>query len=295
MMQTIKNWLLPIAMIVGALCSSWLIHIAFLMPWLIFAMLLFTFCRISPHDVKFNALHFWLVLIQLLGSVVLYVGLQYWNPIVAEGVFICVLAPTATAAAVITGMLGGNVGFLTSYVIVSNLGVSVLAPVLFSFIGVNRELPLLESMWNICKEVMPLLILPLVCAWALQRLAPKVHGWFLKMYKAPLYMWALSLTIVTGRTVYFLRMQESPDYTVELSIGLVTMVVCVAQFFFGRRLGRHYGDAVSAGQGLGQKNTVLAIWMSQIYLSPVASVGPAAYILWQNIINSYQLWKKRKK
>ncbi|MCD8186314.1 MAG: transporter, partial [Rikenellaceae bacterium] len=55
------------------------------------------------------------------------------------------------------------------------------------------------------------------------------------------------------------------------------------------------GDPVSAGQALMQKNTVLAIWMSQIYLSPVASVGPAAYILWQNVLNSYQLWKKGKK
>ena len=47
-------------------------------------------------------------------------------------------------------------------------------------------------------------------------------------------------------------------------------------------------------EALGQKNTVLAIWMAYTYLNPLSSVGPGSYVLWQNIINSYQLWKKRK-
>ena len=51
---------------------------------------------------------------------------------------------------------------------------------------------------------------------------------------------------------------------------------------------------ISGGQALGQKNTVLAIWMAYTYLNPLSSVGPGSYVLWQNIINSYQLWKKRK-
>jgi bile acid:Na+ symporter, BASS family len=45
---------------------------------------------------------------------------------------------------------------------------------------------------------------------------------------------------------------------------------------------------------LGQKNTVLAIWMAVTYLNPLSSVGPCSYVVWQNIINSWQLWKKRK-
>jgi bile acid:Na+ symporter, BASS family len=31
-----------------------------------------------------------------------------------------------------------------------------------------------------------------------------------------------------------------------------------------------------------------------MYLNPIASIGPGAYVLWQNIINSYQVWLKRK-
>ena len=284
--------MLPVAMIVGALGHSWLYRLAPLMPGLLFLMLLFSFAKIAPKDVKLTRLHIILLFIQVGGCLILYGLLSRWNPVIAEAVLICVLAPTATAAAVITGLLGGSVGFLTTYILASNIMVSVAAPILFSYVGLNQDLPFWASAWGICKEVFPILIFPLLLAWLIRWLTPKVHGWMLRMSQAPFYLWALSLTIVTGRTVHFLFEQEDPSYITEFSIAGLTLVVCVLHFSIGRRLGRRNGDPVSAGQALMQKNTVLAIWMSQIYLSPVASVGPAAYILWQNILNSWQLWRK---
>ena len=49
-----------------------------------------------------------------------------------------------------------------------------------------------------------------------------------------------------------------------------------------------------AAVAVGQKNTVLAIWLALTYLSPITSIGPASYIIWQNSINSYQLYLKEK-
>jgi BASS family bile acid:Na+ symporter len=72
------------------------------------------------------------------------------------------------------------------------------------------------------------------------------------------------------------------------------LIVCISQFLIGRSIGKQYNDTVASGQGLGQKNTILAIWMAQMYLNPIASIGPGSYVLWQNIINSYQVWLKRK-
>lgn len=287
--------MLPVAMIVGAFGHSWLYHLAPLMPWLLFLMLLFSFAKIAPRDVTFSRLHIVLLVIQLGGCLVSYWLLSMWNLVIAQAVLICVLAPTATAAAVITGILGGNVGFLTTYILASNIMVSVAAPIIFSYVGLNQDLPFWTSVWGICKEVFPILIFPLLLAWLIRWLTPKVHNWMLRMSQAPFYLWALSLTIVTGRTVHFLFEQENPNYVTEFSIAGLTLVVCLLHFIIGRRLGKRNGDPVSAGQALMQKNTVLAIWMSQIYLHPVASVGPAAYILWQNILNSYQIWRKGKK
>ena len=108
------------------------------------------------------------------------------------------------------------------------------------------------------------------------------------------YLWAVALTIVTAQTVKSLANSDAA-VGVEVLIALAGFITCVIQFYLGKRIGTRYFDRISAGQALGQKNTVLAIWMSYTYLDPLSSVGPGSYVLWQNIFNSYQLWKKRKK
>ena len=37
---------------------------------------------------------------------------------------------------------------------------------------------------------------------------------------------------------------------------------------------------------------LLAIWVAYTYLSPVISIAPSNYILFQNIVNSWQLWQR---
>ena len=294
MLQLLKNWMLPVAMLTGALFHTYIGVLGFLTPTLIFCMLFLTFCKISPRHMKFSRLHIWLLLIQLCGSLLVYVVIVPFNAELAQGILICVLAPTATAAAVITGMLGGNIAFLASFVFLSNVLVAVAAPGIFSFLGTNSDLPFWESFGYICRQVVPLLILPLLGAWLVQWLLPRVHQWLLSVQILSFYMWSLALTIVTGRTVTFLLEQPDPHYEDEVMLALLSLGICVMQFYVGRRLGSRYDNTVAGGQGLGQKNTILAIWMAQIYLCPTAAVGPAAYVLWQNIINSWQLWKKRK-
>nr|WP_306439040.1 transporter [Parabacteroides sp. 52] len=282
-------------MLTGVITYPWVSHLIVLTPYLIFSMLLLTFCKLSPTDIHIRPAHIWLLLIQVFGCIVLYGIVCLFHPVLAQGALICVLVPTATAAAVITGMLGGSVPFLTSYLLVCNIGVALVAPILFSMIGTHTDMPFMESFLYICKQVGPVLLLPLLFAWGIRYLTPKVHEKLLRLHGLSFYIWALSLTIVTGSTVRFLVEQENPNYSVEISLALVSLFICVGQFLLGRRIGKYYGDPISAGQGLGQKNTILAIWMAQAYLNPLSSVAPAAYVLWQNCINSYQLWLKGKR
>lgn len=295
MMQSIRSCVLPLAMLTGGVFYGFFSRFSTAIPYFIFTMLLLTFCKLAPKDVKFKKLHLWLILIQILGSIAVYLIVSLFDTVTAQGAFICVLAPTAMAAAVITGMLGGNVAFLTSYVLVSNIGTALAAPVIFSFMGPNTEMPFTDSFIYICREVMPLLILPLLAAWTIRAAAPPLHRALLKINPVTFYLWAFSLTIVTGRTVKFLSEQQNPDYTTEISLAAIALAICLAQFKAGKYIGNRYGERIAAGQGLGQKNTILAIWMSQMYLNPVASVGPASYVLWQNIVNSYQLWIKKNR
>ncbi|MDR2913573.1 MAG: transporter [Tannerella sp.] len=294
MLKFIKDWILPIAMITGALTHKWVSHLSFLTPYLLFAMLLLTFCKISFKDIRFHPAHLWLLLIQLIGSIGLYYLLFPFDPVIAQGSMLCVLIPTATAAAVITGMLGGNVGFLTTYVLFCNIAVAIAAPIYFSLTGVHEELSFVQSVWYICQKVFPILIFPLFVAIAIRYLTPKFHKALLSIPQLAFYLWVSALTIVTGNTVQFMLNQDNTEYKTEIGLLVVSLILCCLLFLAGRRIGKHYGDPISSGQGLGQKNTILGIWMAQTYLHPLTAIAPAGYILWQNIINSYQLYRKGK-
>lgn len=286
--------MLPLAMLSGAFFYEFFQMLAFLTPYLIFSMLFITYCKLSFRDLKFSNLHLWLLAIQIVGCLVVYYALVWFDPVVAEGCLICVLAPTATAAAVITGMLGGSVACLAAYTLISSLAVAVASPLIFTMLGEHAELTFWDSVFYICKQVMPLLVLPCVTALLLEKVLPAVHRQLKKLQILSFYLWALGLTIVTGKTVYFIVNQEGTDVAEEWWMAALALVICVVQFILGRFIGRHYGDPVSGGQGLGQKNTILAIWMAQVYMNPLSSIAPASYVLWQNLINSWQLWKKER-
>ena len=295
MSQSIKSFILPLAMLVGGVFYGFFSEIAIAIPYFIFAMLFLTFCRLSPREIRLHRLHLLLLLIQIGGGMALYYAIAVFNVTVAEGVFMCVLAPTAMAAAVITGMLGGNVGFMTTYILISNVGMAVIAPTVFALLGKQEGLPFLQSFLYVCRQLAPMLVLPLVAAWGLRWLLPRLHGKIAAYGHLTFYIWAVSLTSITGRTVRFLVEQPNPDYRTETVIAILALAVCLAQFKGGKALGSLWGDRIATGQAMGQKNTILAIWMAQAYLNPVASVGPASYVLWQNIINSYQIWLKNRR
>lgn len=99
--------------------------------------------------------------------------------------------------------------------------------------------------------------------------------------------------IVTGTTLKnIMNAQTSLGFLAV--IGLSGLVLCLLQYAVGWKIGRHLGCTIEAGQSLGQKNTAFAIWIATTYLPPLSTVGPGCYILWQNIINSWELSKKGK-
>ncbi|MEG0948787.1 MAG: transporter [Bacteroidales bacterium] len=295
MLQKLKDWMMPLAMLTGGVFYNVFGSLAFLTPYLIFFMLLFTFSKLSPRGIRFSRLHFILLFIQLATGAVAYEALKSTSSELAQGALICFLAPTATAAAVITGMLGGNVGFLTSFTLLSNLGVALLAPVFFSIVGYNHDLSFWDSFIRIFAKIFPLLILPLLAAWVIRYTAPRVQEVMLRYSKIPFYLWSVSLVIVTARTVKALVELPQHDLKMEFSLAFISLFICGIQFFVGKMLGSRFDNRIASGQALGQKNTILAIWMTQVFLNPVAALAPSTYILWQNILNSYQVWKAHRR
>ena len=107
------------------------------------------------------------------------------------------------------------------------------------------------------------------------------------------YLWGCSLLIVSGTTIKnIVHAEVSSGFL--LLIAILALVLCLTQFVIGRYIGHFFQNRVNAGQALGQKNTAFAIWIAYVYLNPLSTVGPGCYILWQNIINSVEIWKHNK-
>ena len=119
------------------------------------------------------------------------------------------------------------------------------------------------------------------------------HQWVINVKDLSFYLWAVQLMIVSGATVKNI-VHAHTTLPFLLAIAFSGLLVCVVQFAVGRSVGRLFDRSIEAGQALGQKNTGFAIWIAFMYLTPLASVGPGCYILWQNTINSIEIWKKRK-
>jgi BASS family bile acid:Na+ symporter len=294
MFKKIKPYMMPISMTVGAVFYKLFGQLSFLTPYLIFVMLFLTYCNLKLNDIRLSRLHLEMILIQILGSIGVYLLLRPIHPTLAQGAMICVLAPTGTAAPVMTDMLRGNVASLTAYSLISNMCVVIIAPVVFSLIGNNQNQPFFVSFISILQRVFLLLFMPFALALILRKFKPTLTNKIGSHSGLSFYLWCLSLFIVTGKTVEFIVKQGKNDYFIEILVALGALIMCVSQFIVGRKIGQKYNDTVAGGQGLGQKNTILAIWMTQVYLNPLSSIAPGSYVLWQNIINSYQVWRDRK-
>lgn len=296
--KRLKPWMLPIAMLCGVLLHSVIDALQFIAPYLIFTMLFITFCRIRPSEFRVGRLTWSVVGVQILGGVAIYYALRpLLGEDVAQGAMICVLCPTATAAPVITAMLGGSIAILVSISVLSNLGVAIVGPAFFALIdsGSGAHYTFIQSFGIILAKVGPMILAPMAAAMLLLRFWPKAHAAVAGRQSWSFYIWALSLIIVVGRAVSFAMAEPADRIPEMILLAAVAGVVCGAQFYIGRRLGARYGDRIAGAQGLGQKNTVLAVWMAVTYLNPIASIAPAAYIAWQNTLNSLQIYYKTKK
>ena len=289
--RNVKTIAMPAAMVVGALLcrpisalEAWTHQM--ITPTLIFLMLFVTFCRVKPSQMKPSMLHIWLLLFQTAVCIGVYLVLLPLNAIVAQGAMICVLAPVAMAAVVIGGMLGANVATMATYSLLCNMAVALLAPVILTFTGTGAC-----SFTQILARIAPLLVMPFAAAQFCRFVFPKAAQWVGDHSQISFYMWLASLLVIIGRTTAFIIDLHDASLTTELWLAFAALVICLVQFKVGRMLGRRYGDPAAGGQSLGQKNTVLAVWMAQSFLNPISSIAPTAYIVWQNFVNSWQIYR----
>lgn len=271
--------------------------ISVIQPSLIFAMLFLTFCKIDPHLLKLRRWHLWMLLIQcglflIIGSWLIFLP-SSGTRVILEGAMICLICPTATAGAVITRKLGGDINNITTYTILINLANAMLIPLMVPFVHPHPDMNVWSSAALILVKVFPLLIMPLVTALLLRRFYPRICEKISRYQELSFYLWAVSLALamaVTTRSI----VHTTIDISTQAWLVVISLLCCCLQFYLGRKIGALYNDKITAGQSFGQKNTVLAIWMGYTFFTPVTAIVGGFYSIWHNIINSYQLYTHKK-
>lgn len=268
-----------------------------LQPVLLFLMLFVAFCKIKPTDLKPHRWHLWLLLTQCLLFAAACAALWLYPStglrVIIEGFMLAIICPTATACAVVTQKLGGDSAATTSYTIIINMVVALLCPLLLPVAHPQEGLTFFPAFMVIIHKVFPLLIVPLFLAWFVRYLMPSFHKRIVATKDLAFYMWAVSLAIAIAVTCKALAHSHESMWNVG-GIAVVTLVACLFQFSFGKWIGSHYGKKMEAGQALGQKNTVFIIWLGYTFLSPITAAAGGFYSVWHNLVNSWQLYKKRK-
>ena len=332
-----------LSMLIGALLYPWLVPLKPLLPWLIFFMLFFTFCKVNPLDLRLHKWHWVVLAAQMILSFGSYAGVSYLtnDPILAQGILICFIMPTATAAPIIAGKMGGSIQNLTTFTLLSNFATAIIVPATFPLINDQLQMTnyqFAEQFWPafvlILSRVAPLLLVPFFSAWLL-RLG--FNAYYRRKYASlpcgegkggvpefvlpkklaliPFYLWVASIIVLSATVTQTVITNYQSQMTNMLILLACSFFACLLQFGLGKWIGyklpapskgRDYQDvlinpaaapktmsgvsSITAGQAFGQKNTSLGVWMAQTYLDPLSALGAAAYIIWQNLFNSVQLF-----
>ena len=274
---------------------------ATILPLFMFLILFVTFCKVDFRQLRPVAWHGWVALFQVLfiGVLMALMLMPSGEPsaqakVLMEALLMCCISPCATAAAVVTQKLGGSLEQMTTYTFLSNFMTVLLAPVCFPLIEKGADITFLAAFTKILHEVFLVLVVPMLLAYIVKHHLKGLHRRIVAVRDLSYYLWACSLMIVTGTTVKNIVHAEVSVWLLA-AIALLGLLICVVQFAVGRFIGHYFNHTQEAGQALGQKNTAFAIWLSSAYLNPLSSVGPGCYILWQNIVNSVEIWQYRKK
>lgn len=287
---------MPVGLLLGVLSGVFIPEIVIpaneSIPYFIALMLLTTYSKLDFKEIKVSRMPVFMIVFQYAVAILSYLALYFWNPLFAQQAFICLICPVATSAPVIALMLGANIAVLVSFTLVSYVAIAILTPFLLPIVGGTQGIHFLATSWMIARQIIPLILLPLIVAYLFKNYLPKADSFLQKHHGISFYLWSITLVLVIGKATTFVLAQPSDMIPVEIGLAAISLVACVFQFVAGHATGARFGNKVAGTQGLGQKNTAIAMWLAFEYLNPLVSVGLAAYSVWQNIINSTQIYLK---
>lgn len=300
-----KDWALPLAL--GGGVGGYLLFAktpalagasAALGPWCakalpacLFLTLLATFSRVDYRRLRPRGWHWAVLGAQAAATSAL--AAAAWasgggRKAVLEAALACVIAPCATAMPVVAAKLGGDLAQTTAFTLMSSLAAALAIPAVFPLLEPGSGATFWGTAGAILGRLSGVLLLPLALGAVIRHGWGAGRRWFEAHPDLGFRFWCASLALTAGLTAKNVLRGGADGWTLAAIAG-VSAAAAAGQFAAGRVVGRRFGEPVCAGQGMFQKNTGLAIWITSVYLSPAASIGAGCYVLWQNLVNAWQL------
>lgn len=261
--------------------------------WLLMVMLLMVFLQLNLKDLKVRRSHFYLLLVNVLIGVASYL-VTWWitgNDILSKAAFFVGITPTATAAAVVMGFLSGNVGYVITSFVFTNVGIAFVMPALMGWVCGNTSW---DFMLRVFESLFYLLVIPYAAAMVVRKVYPAAREWPKKCKTATFSLWSFTLFIIAAIAADFFKKNPDISMWIVAETALIALIICIVDFGLGYFLGekdlRH-----EASQSLGQKNTTLTIYLALVYAGPLAAMGVISYVLWHNSYNAVQLFLHDRK
>lgn len=257
-----------LSMVIGALGHRYLLPLAPILPWLIFFMLFFTFCKVNPLDLRLHKWHWVVLAAQLFLSFTTYLltlSLSH-NPVLAQGILMCFIMPTATAAPIIAGKMGGSIQNLTTFTLLSNFATALIVPATFPLINPASDMTFWPAFLLILSRVAPLLLGPFFSAWLL-RLAFNAYYKKIDISKSrnldnseprqfvlpktwaqiPFYLWVASIIVLSAVVTKTVIANFHSSLFIILCLLVSSFFACLLQFGLGKLIG-YYLPAPSKGK-----------------------------------------------
>jgi len=262
----------------------------FLIRYFLMAMLFFSFLDVKIDRNLISKIHFEILIATVLISLIVFLILSLFNSILAQAAFMTAIAPTATAAPVITSMKKGKVEFVTFSFLLNNIAIALLIPFLLSFILQNQsEISSIQILFPVIVTIS----VPLIAVYLLKTFLPKLRTLLAGWHEVSFYLLVLNIYVASSDASHYIQSEFFGNLSLVFLIAAVSMCLCLLFFTAGWFIGGE-SHALEASQSLGQKNNAFTIWIALSFTNPITVLGPVFYVFMQNIYISWQLYRVKK-
>ena len=254
-------------------------------------MLLFTFVQLDLSRSSLQKNHFFI----LLANIIIPLGWFYVIPadygLLKSAILVICMAPTAVASPVLAGFMNRRTDFVAMSVILTSIPIALLMPFQLKQMGMVSTA---SSPFNILWSILTLVMAPFIVSRLIRHYLPRVKAWFVQYNQLNFLLFLINVYLAAAKSAHAFHEQGEAGMQFLPGLALGIVLAGSVNFAVGYLIGRK-AFGLEGSLSLGRKNTMFAMWVALTFMDPITALGPMAYIVYQNTVNSIQIfWTKQQ-